>query len=143
VPTAGEALVFPAGAPVTMTNDLPAGTTVGAMTFNDSYTLNGNALTVTGDWSFSPFAYFTCSAPLTLGANMTLGAANQSTYTGAVDVNRKTLSAHSCNTSFHGAFNGSGSIVLSFRGDDATSQPMPGLAYATTDSGPATGCSRN
>src|SRR5437016_2498924 len=37
IPTAADTLVFPAGARLAMTNDLPAGTSVGPMTFNDNY----------------------------------------------------------------------------------------------------------
>src|SRR5689334_16778624 len=51
VPATGEALAFPAGVPnMSMTNDL-VGANVGPMTFNNGYTLSGNALMLSGDVS--------------------------------------------------------------------------------------------
>jgi hypothetical protein len=51
VPSASDLLVFSGGAShLSMTNDLPAGTSVGPMTFSQfAYALNGNALILTGD----------------------------------------------------------------------------------------------
>lgn len=119
VPVAADTLVFPAGvAQTTMTNDLPAGTSVGPMNFRTSYTLNGNRLLLTGDLTFDQSAspYFTCNTDLTLGAAVRFGAAITSNYNGAIDVNGKTLTIDTYNTALTGAVNGSGSIVASGSG---------------------------
>jgi acetyl esterase/lipase len=115
IPSAGEDLLFPAGVTrTTMTNDLVAGRVVGAMEFRASYTLNGNALTLTGDLTFDPSAsaVFICNADLNLGADVTFGAAITSTYTGAINPNGYTLTVHPYNTLITGALNGNGVVDL-------------------------------
>jgi hypothetical protein len=97
IPSAGEALMFPAGTGA-MTNDLPAGTVVGLMTFNNGGTLGGNALTLTGDVKFVGNSYFTCNADLKIGAPLTLFGALSNTYNGAIDVNGQTLTIQTYNT---------------------------------------------
>ncbi|HEX3071940.1 MAG TPA: hypothetical protein VHX14_25475, partial [Thermoanaerobaculia bacterium] len=74
VPAAGEALVFPAGLTNnTVTNDM-AGVVVGPVTFNGTYTLNGNELTLMGDLATDDHVNetFVCNAPLRLGASVYL-----------------------------------------------------------------------
>ena len=115
IPAAGEALLFPAGASNrTMTNDLAAGTSFGPMTFNDSYTLNGNALTLTGNlnFAFGTGKVFTCYADLKLATSVTFGEAITSDYRGAIDVNGQTLTLDTYNTSVHGPVSGSGTIAI-------------------------------
>ncbi|HYH08531.1 MAG TPA: Ig-like domain-containing protein [Thermoanaerobaculia bacterium] len=113
IPTNGEALVFPSGASNTsMVNDLPAGTRVGALLFLDSYTLSGNALKLTDDWTFAEVAHFTCNAPLALDDSVRLGSAITGRYNGAIDVNGYTLTLDTANTSFHGAIDGNGTIAV-------------------------------
>src|SRR5258708_153548 len=105
VPTAGEALVFPAGVPsnagpcggcpASMTNDLPPGLDVGPMTFYQPYTLNGNELILMGDvtdgYGDGPFV---SNAPFKLGASVHLGEPFNTivhTYNGGINVNGQTL----------------------------------------------------
>jgi hypothetical protein len=125
VPAAGEELLFPTGVFPTMTNDLPAGTSVGAMTFNDNYTLSGNALTLTGDLSFRKSngwaaVSVTFNTDLKLGKAITFGsAANQ--YNGAIDVNGQALtidetSTLNAATDLNGPLNGSGAITITGQG---------------------------
>jgi acetyl esterase/lipase len=119
VPAPADSLVFPTGsAPNTMINDLPAGTVVGPMYFARGYTLNGNALTLTGNLTFDQSASpnFVMNAPITLGANVTLGAAITSEYHGAIDVNGFTLTVSSYNTRLVGAVNGTGAISVGYPG---------------------------
>src|SRR4051812_2682051 len=66
VPSAGDALLFPIGSPTAMTNDLPAGTTVGSMTFDTAYILNGNPLTLMGDLSTNNV--LNCNVDLKIGS---------------------------------------------------------------------------
>src|SRR3954452_726845 len=112
-PSSSDALIFPAGVPTTMNNDLPAGTAVGSMTFHDTYTLNGNPLTLNGNVVFdtSTNIYWFCNVDLKLGQSIKVGASLQNVYTGTVDVNGHTLTTDWYNTEFHGAFKGTGSIV--------------------------------
>lgn len=134
VPAPQDSLVFPAGAARTaMTNDLPAGTPVGPMHFATSYTVGGNALTLTGNLTFdqSTYPHFVMNAPLTLGANVTLGAAITSEYHGAIDVNGHTLTVHSYNTRLVGAVNGTGAIVVT--------EPGISIENGGTFDGPITG----
>src|SRR3954451_21150966 len=112
-PSSSDALIFPAGVPTTMNNDLPADTAVGSMTFHDTYTLNGNPLTLNGNVVFdtSTNIYWFCNVDLKLGQSINVGASLQNVYTGTVDVNGHTLTTDWYNTEFHGAFKGTGSIV--------------------------------
>ncbi|HEX3110828.1 MAG TPA: Ig-like domain-containing protein, partial [Thermoanaerobaculia bacterium] len=111
LPVAGEPLSF-ALSTTSMTNDLPAGFTAGAMTFKGgNVDLEGNALTLTGDLSFTPTVWsFTCDVPVKIGNALTLGAAQSSFYS-VVDVNAQTLTVNTSLTAF-GQLNGSGTIVL-------------------------------
>jgi hypothetical protein len=123
VPAAGEVLLFPAGAiRLSMTNDLPAGTTVGAMTFNDNYTLSGNALTLTGDLAFRRDAnnyanvQVTFNADLSLGNAVTFGSAPNN-YNGAINVGGQTLTIDESSTindtaRLNGPLNGSGTVTI-------------------------------
>jgi hypothetical protein len=110
VPAAGEEVVFPAGsANQTMTNDLPPGTNIGAMTFTGpGYTLNGNALTLTGDATEQINGAWQCNVDLTLGKSLRLRG---SRFAG-VNVNGQALTVVSSPTSFTGPLNGSGSVVI-------------------------------
>ncbi len=115
IPSPGEPLIFPAGLERTeMTNDLPAWTTVGALDFRSGYTLSGNPLTLDGNLTFdqSVNPHFVCNVGLKLAAPVQLGAAIQSFYNGAIDVNGQTLTIHSYNTTFTGAIDGTGAIVV-------------------------------
>ena len=108
-----------------MTNDLPAGTSVGAMTFNDSYILSGNALTLTGDLSFVrvngwPAESVTFKTDMKLGTAVTFGSA-PNRYDGAIDVNGQTLTVDESSTlnetaSVNGALNGSGTVTITGHG---------------------------
>jgi len=102
-PDSADALVFPANAAnQAMTNDLPSGTSFGAMTFRGAgYTLSGNLLTLTGD------VYgLTTTADLKLGTSVEYyGWAY-----GAIDINGQTLRVS--NPRFNGPVNGDGTIVL-------------------------------
>ena len=100
-----------------MTNDLPAGFAFGALTFNEvndiltNVNLSGNPLTLMGDVEFSPGSVnFICNAGLKIGAPLHIGAANVSTYNGAIDVNGQTLTLASNFTTLTGALNGPGTI---------------------------------
>ena len=119
IPVAGEALLFPAGVTRrSMINDLPAGTAVGPMTFKgdyNNYSISGNGLTLMGDLSFD-FVDFVCNASVRLGTNVVFGGAKTSTYNGAIDVAGQTLTIVSYNTTVGGAFNGSGTIVITGSG---------------------------
>ncbi len=101
-PDPADALIFPASAANrAMTNDLPSGTAVGAMTFRDYYTLGGNLLTLTGD------VYgLSVTADLKLGASVEF----YGWVYGAIDINGQTLRIF--NPRFNGPINGKGTIVL-------------------------------
>ena len=76
IPAPADSLIFPAGAlHRTMTNDLPAGTTVGPMTFNDDYTLSGNGLTLNGNLSFLKDANGFASVQVTFNSDLKLATA--------------------------------------------------------------------
>jgi len=108
-----------------MTNDLPAGTTVGAMTFNDNYNLSGNALTLTGNLSFATEAngyasvVVTFNTALKLANAVTFGSA-ANYYYGAIDVNGQTLTLDESKTinsaATLGPLNGSGTVTISSSG---------------------------
>ena len=102
VPQPVDALTFQAGAANrNMSNDLPPGTAFGAMTFSDdSYTLSGNLLLLTGDVSGC-----TCSANLKLGASVAFSGVSN----GAMDINGQTLTAQQA--TFNGPINGNGTII--------------------------------
>lgn len=90
VPSAGQTLIFPAGASNTaMVNDLPPTMTFGLMRFRQSYVISGNAMTLAGDFVFdeSPDSVnFLCHVPLTVTKNITLGGAAAAAYDGGIEV---------------------------------------------------------
>src|SRR3954451_972784 len=118
-PAPSDSLLFPAGAAtIAMTNDLPAGTTVGLMTFNDSYTLNGNPLTLSADFNGSTTVGILCNVDLKLANSLHLRGSN--IFNGAIDVNGQTLTIDPYNTVVNGAVNGSGAIVITGSGVQMT-----------------------
>ena len=138
IPTAGEPLLFPHGfINRTMTNDLPAGTSVGPMRFEAPATLSGNALTLTGDLSFDMTAApFVVDLDLVLGADVRLGATSTSSYNGAIGVGSHTLTVDSYNTTFNGPLTGDGAIVvtgvgMTFTGSGAFSGAIRGTVDVT------------
>jgi fibronectin-binding autotransporter adhesin len=137
VPAAGEALVFPAGVSRTdMQNDLLAGTQVGTMDFRQSYSLSGNALTLLGDLEFDQSGHpnFVCNVPLTLGGSSRFGAANTSTFNGAIDVNGRTVTIDSYNTTINGSLTGTGAIVVTGSGVSVSSSgAFSGTIQGTID----------
>jgi len=85
IPVSGDQLAFPAGAAHTaMTNDLPAGFTVGTMTFYSNYTLSGNALTLSADVASVNLSVPYFAVPLTIGTSLQLPGGS---YVGPIDVN--------------------------------------------------------
>src|SRR5882757_1096124 len=127
IPSASDSLTFPSGAShLTMINDLPVGTSVGAMTIFDVYSIQGNALTLTGDLSFGPG---NSSESLTFAADVKMGAPLQITapssnpnptirFSGAFDVNGQTLTLGDyAATHITGSLSGTGSIVGTSTGD--------------------------
>jgi len=126
VPASGEVLLFPAGARLSMTNDLPPGTLVGAMTFNDNYTLSGNSLTLNGDLAFLRDANGYASVQVTFNTDMKLATAvvfgsAPNNYNGAIDVNGQALTideSHTVNetASVKGPLNGSGTVTITGQG---------------------------
>jgi hypothetical protein len=123
IPAAADSLTFPAAAAhLAMTNDLPAGSSVGAMTFNDNYILSGNALTLNGDLTFLKDAngyagvLVTFNADLKLATAVTFGSA-PNRYNGAIDVNGQTLTLDESSTindaaRLNGPLNGSGTVTI-------------------------------
>jgi hypothetical protein len=100
-PVPGELLIFQEGAPNRNTiNDLPPGTSVGAMTFNDAYTVSGNLLTLMGDVNG-----LSSTADLKLGAPVAFSGISN----GAIDINGQTLTIQQ--STFNGAVNGTGTII--------------------------------
>ena len=102
VPQPDDTLIFQAGAANrNMSNDLPPGTAFGAMTFSDdSYTLSGNLLMLTGNVSGC-----ICSADLKLGASVAFSGVSN----GAMNINGQTLTAQQA--TFNGPINGNGTII--------------------------------
>jgi hypothetical protein len=112
VPSASDALTFPAAASnKSTTNDLGAGFVVGALSFEGTYTLNGDSLVLLGDVNATnaQAVTLTINAGVKLGASLHL-VSGYTAFTGAVDVNGKVLSIDNNGTSFQGALNGSGSV---------------------------------
>jgi hypothetical protein len=116
-PSAGDSLVFPVGAPLTMTNDL-TGLSVGPLRFDDEYTINGNELTLTGNVTLSPapppapfpIPTFNCNAPLKLGASVRIDGSPYDFYN-AIDVNGQTLTLDATNMTLT-SLNGTGSVIV-------------------------------
>src|SRR5262245_40813254 len=111
VPAPSDPLTFPAsgnGTRVAVSVDVPAGTSVGPMTFNGNYTMNGNQLTLTGNVTASGSVIW--NADVRFGAAATLSANSSSPmyFTGAVDVNGQTVTIWAAR--FEGALNGTGTI---------------------------------
>jgi len=108
IPTPADTLLFPAaGTRRTMNDDLPAGTSVGPMIFGDVYTLNGNALTLTGSISGTGGA-ITISNDLKVGASLSLN--NILLLSGILDVNGQALTVQSVIAIK--TLNGSGSVTF-------------------------------
>jgi fibronectin-binding autotransporter adhesin len=119
IPASGDVLTFPAGAShQTMTNDLPADFNVGGLSFQDSYQLSGNGLTLLGNLSVVGNTQQINTA-LKLGANCHFNVSAASSLNGAVDVNGHTLFLDSFITNMNGPINGSGSIGMA-DGNSAT-----------------------
>lgn len=121
LPQPGETLEFRGTLqPIAMVNDLPPGTVVGPMLFLGEGSLTGNPLTLTGDLSFvsSPSAVpFTISTDLTLGASITIQHAIIKNFTGAIDVNGKTLTFDPAySTTIRGPIRGTGTILINGTG---------------------------
>jgi hypothetical protein len=72
------------------------------MTFNDSYTVSGNLLTLTGDVSG-----LVAIADLKVGGSIRL---DSSAINGAIDVNGQTLTAH--HVTYNGTINGNGTMIV-------------------------------
>jgi hypothetical protein len=118
-PSVSDSLVFPAGAlNGSMTNDLPAGTAVGPMTFQAyGYTLSGNALTLMGNLN-SQQGGFTCNVDLKIGRDLTIGDGGfgSSVFNGAIDINGQTLtSLLGIASRLIGPLNGTGAVMFSNR----------------------------
>jgi len=116
-PSPGQVLVFPRN-PVnrTMNNDLPAGTSVGAMSFFDFYILGGNALTLTGDLSVNSAQFgLTVNSDVKLGGPVQVsrpdGGSTPVRFTGDLNLNGQTLTLAGNTTYIHGTLSGTGSIV--------------------------------
>jgi acetyl esterase/lipase len=115
VPAATEAIEFTGWGRPTVNFDLPAGTSVGPLTFLGEYTLGGNRINLTGNLAFvsSPSAVpFVCNADLTLGASVRFLQSLSSNYNGTIDVNGKTLTIDTYSTIVHGPIVGNGTILV-------------------------------
>jgi acetyl esterase/lipase len=115
VPGQSEAIEFTGWGRPTVNFDLPPGTAVGPLTFLGEYTLGGNRMLLSGDWSFvsSPSAVpFVCNADLTLGANVRFYQSIIGNYNGAIDVNGKTFTIDTYNTVVRGPIAGDGTILI-------------------------------
>jgi hypothetical protein len=102
VPQPSDALTFPSfTANRDLINDLPAGTSFGSLFFNESYSISGNPMTLTGDvYGLVAMADLKLGAPLSFN-----GAAN-----GVMDINGQTLT-ETAYASFNGTLIGTGTIV--------------------------------
>jgi hypothetical protein len=105
-----------------MNNDLSPAISVGPMTFDDSYTLSGNALTLTGDVNltvpngslYPQGTLFVCNVDLKIGTTLTITNRSAATFNGVVDLNGQTLSlgpSPFSGPSFNNAVNGKGNIA--------------------------------
>jgi acetyl esterase/lipase len=143
VPVSGEALLFPPTGRLAMTNDLPAGFTVGTMRFENNYVLGGNQLTLAGDLEFASGVRFQSTADLRLGASVRFHAAASAIYAGALDVNGQTLTIDTISAGFdldyrsatvRGPISGSGTIDVLGQGlSIASSGSFSGAIHGTID----------
>jgi hypothetical protein len=111
VPQPADVLVLsaPGSQHASMTNDLPAGTTVGPLKITGPMTLSGNPLTLSGDVVAGAMTW---NIDLKIGASLSFNA-NGSTFNGAIDVNGQTLTFNTVNfTPFKGAWHGRGNVVF-------------------------------
>jgi acetyl esterase/lipase len=135
-PTNGDDLSFPFTFGQVMNNDLPSGTTVGSMTLNGIYTLNGNDLVVNGDIFVPRGNTLICNVGLKLMSSVTFSDGSL-IFGGAVDVNGQTLSLAGFSVSFTGPINGSGSIIGHMDGPDPFyirgGGAFSGTIYSTVD----------
>lgn len=115
-PVSGDALLFPAGARLQTTNDL-SGFVAGPLTFNDDYTLSGNALTLKGDLQFGGSSVdFVCNAPLLVRASIRIQQAGSARFTGAIDLASNNVTITTRRTSISGAISGTGEILAQGEG---------------------------
>jgi autotransporter-associated beta strand protein len=134
-PVTGDFLFFPPGALqlTSNTNDLPANTTVGSITFGDAgYLLSGNALSIDqGIFCTNSSGTNTINLNIRLNANLAFECTNPAVgleLTAGLNLNNRTLTARAAGEiSISGAITGTGSIVktnsggLSFLGGGANS----------------------
>jgi len=111
-PVNGDALVFPNGASNTSTsNDLTGLTlTTISVSGSSSYSLAGNAITLTG--GLTSRGVLTWSLPTTLGASQTFDLNFADTIlAGPIALNGHTLTLQTYITTLSGAINGTGSLI--------------------------------
>ncbi len=115
-PVAGDDLVFPSAvANLTNTNDLPAGTVFGSITFTGpGYTLEGNEIGLTGGITNSGGPAVTVNLPITLAAPQTFSApwwtGSQITFGGDIHLQSHTLTV--TNATITGLISGTGGITV-------------------------------
>ncbi|HEX3582896.1 MAG TPA: Ig-like domain-containing protein [Thermoanaerobaculia bacterium] len=134
IPAAGEALLFPNGTPAEMVNDFP-NAVVGALTFQGvSPSINGNPLTLIGNITFDATAYsFSCTAPLIIGAPVTMNSAgNNNTYS-SIDVNGQTLTVDNVNPVFFANLDGAGTVHANGHGVRILNGAFSGTLTGTWD----------
>ncbi len=110
VPAVDDALVFNAA---TVTNDLTPGRSFGPITFSGSVTLNGNAMTLTGNVvGTDTNATFTCNANVKIGAPINLGNGLSLAFADypSMDVNGQTVTVDS--PVEIQSLNGTGTVVV-------------------------------
>ena len=109
VPSPSDVLTFPNTITShTIDIDVPAGTSVGPMTFDDSFTMTGNQLTLTGNVTVNKSV--TWSADVKFGAPLTLFTNSGTlTFNGAVDASASAVTAY--RVQFNGTITGSGIIA--------------------------------
>jgi fibronectin-binding autotransporter adhesin len=125
VPVAGDSLNFPTGALHTsMSNDLPAGLAVQAMTFPSTtwgYFVDGNGIVLSGGLTSHccPQNFFI--APMKLGASQTFQTGGITKFEGPIDLNGFTLTLVPSSTTISGSIEGSGNVVIDPGGSVALS----------------------
>jgi acetyl esterase/lipase len=120
VPAAADEVTFPGTqSRRNVVFDMPAGTSVGPMTFLGEYSVSGNRMTLTGDVAFNSSPSVACLFynDFTIGASLAFRQALYVTIYGAVDVGGHTLSFLSTNTTvLSGPLTGTGTINADRRG---------------------------